>query len=184
MNPPSTQLTHSSSKKSRLAALLIVFFAVAGIALWRASPGAPSSSAKNSIVGDFLPAVGEASAGHLPNMAEHDIRQQMQQEADRNVFAFKMNLRPVFKNGTGTLRIENPGHNLYPFVVKIFLDKTREEVYDSGGILPNHHIDTARLTRVLPKGEHPATAYIYAYDPETSQYSGKSAVELILIITD
>ena len=110
---------------------------------------------------------------------------QMQREADKGVFAFKINSRPVFSSGNseGTLRIENPNHNAYPFVVKIFLKETSEEIYNSGGILPNHHIETAKLTKVLPKGEYPATAYIYAYNPETNEYEGKAAVDLTMIIT-
>ena len=77
-----------------------------------------------------------------------------------------------------------PGHNAYPFVVKIFLNETNEEVYNSGGILPNHHIDSDSLKRSLPAGENAATAYIYAYDPDTNEYSGKAAVELTLIVKE
>ena len=132
---------------------------------------------------DRFPGSGVAEEGHLPDMTGQDYREQMQHAADRGIFAFKINARPVFNGGDseGTLRIENPKHNIYPFVVRIFLSATEEEIYNSGGILPNHHIDTARLTRALPKGEHAATAYIYAYDPDTSVYEGKTAVELTII---
>ena len=142
----------------------------------------PSTNTK--IAGDLFPGAGSAVAGHLPKMTDDEIKAQMQREADKSRFSFKMNSRPTFKNGTGkgTLHIENPNHNLYPFVVEIFLTETGEKVYDSGGILPNHHISEAKLTKALSKGEHAATAYITVYDPQTNRYSGKSAVSLTLII--
>ena len=133
---------------------------------------------------DHFPGNGVAEQGHLPGMTEQDIREQMQREADKGIFAFKINTRPVFDevDGKGALRIENPAHNVYPFVVKIFLRDTAEEIFNSGGILPNHHIDTAKLAKPLPKGEHAATAYIYAYDPDTSEYEGKAAVDLTMLV--
>ena len=144
----------------------------------------PIAAERNIILGDLFPQVGAAIEGHLPSMTKETVIEQMQREVDKNVFSFKINSRPMFRNGAGagSLRIENPSHNVYPFVVKIFLNETSEEIYYSGGILPNHHIDEAKLTRILPKGEHAATAYIYAYDPTTNEYGGKSAVELTLII--
>jgi len=139
---------------------------------------------KNRLSKEIFPEIGAAKIGHLPNMTEEAIKEQMQKDADKSNFAFKINARPVFANGEskGNLRIENPGHNLYPFVVKIFLNETSEEIYNSGGMLPNHHIDEDRLVRILPKGEYAATAYIYAFDPVTNEYGGKSAVGLTLII--
>jgi len=132
----------------------------------------------------LFPDNGGAVEGHLPNMTEQNIREQMQKEADISKLSFKINSRPVFENGSamGNLRIENPNHNIYPFVVEIFLNETGENIYNSGGIPPNHHISTGRLLKNLPKGEHNATAYIYAYDPESLEYSGKSAVALTLVV--
>ena len=143
-----------------------------------------TSIEKKIIVGDLFPEIGKSVEGHLPNMTKETIIEQMQREVNKNVFSFKINSRPIFKTGTGegSLRIENPSHNIYPFVVKIFLDETAEEIYNSGTILPNHHINEAKLARILPKGEYAATAYIYVYDPNTNEYGGKSAVGLTLII--
>ena len=142
--------------------------------------------APNTTAHGHFPARGNAVLGHLPNMAEDKIREQMQKEADETLFSFKINSRPVFKDGgsEGTLRIENPQHNTYPFVVEIFLNQTGEKVYDSGGILPNHHIATAKLMTALPKGTHMATAYINVYDPKTEVFCGRAAAELTLIIKE
>ena len=139
---------------------------------------------KEMVNGNVFPGVGSALKGSLPNMTEDEIKEQMQKEADASRFSFKINSRPVFSssNGEGNLNIENPNHNVYPFVVQIFLNDNQEKVYDSGGIFPNHHIDTAKLTELVDTGEHAATAYICIYDPETKEYLGKSAVSLTLVI--
>ena len=133
---------------------------------------------------DVFPGSGDAVVGHLPNMPVEEIMAQMQREADKQVLSFKINGRPVFERGesAGTLRIENPQHNAYPFVVEIVLEETGEAIYNSGGVLPNHYISEGKLEVILPKGEHDATAFIHAYDPETSQYSGKAVVALTLVI--
>jgi hypothetical protein len=133
---------------------------------------------------DLFPDRSDAVSGQLPGMSEEEIKEQMQREANEQVFSFKINTKPVFEDGesAGTLRIENPQHNTYPFVVEIALEPMGEVVYNSGGILPNHHINEGQLTKVLSKGEYPATAYIYAYSPDTGEYNGKAAVELTLVI--
>ena len=145
-----------------------------------------NSEPKNKFSGNIFPESGAAEKGHLPKMTTEEILEQMQREADKSVFSFKINSQPVFENGNkdGNLQIENPNHNIYPFVVEILLNENGEKVYDSGGILPNHHINRAKLIKVLEKGEYPATAYIHAYDPTTKEYIGKSSAELKLIIRE
>lgn len=173
-------------KKKRRRQLLIVLLLLAA-----AIPGIilctivfRGSQAGRMVAGDIFPGSGTAQAGHLPEMTEEEIRAQMQKVADETMFSFKMNAQPVFENGDseGTLRIENPSHNVYPFVVEIYLNKTGEKIYDSGGVLPNHHINMAKLDVSLEKGEHKAMAYINAYDPDTQEYQGRSAIDLSIII--
>ena len=173
----------SSKKKTPL--FLLLFSAIAGIAAY-VYFNSNFQSEKNIIVNNFFPNQGSAVEGHLPDMTEDEIREQMQKEADKSIFSFKINSQPLFEDGNdeGTLGIENPQHNVYPFVVEIFLNETGEKIYDSGGILPNHHIATAKLMKTLSKGTHTATAYINAYDPETKEYRGKAAAELKLLINE
>ena len=184
MNKLFSRIALKIDEDKHLLAMLIIWAVTSAAMLVPLFLQSSPPAERNIIIGDLFPQVGDAIEGHLPSMTKETILEQMQREADKNVFSFKINSRPVFKNGSGegSLRIENPGHNIYPFVVKIFLNETSEEIYYSGGILPNHHIDKAKLTRTLPKGEYAATAYIYAYDPQTNEYGGKSAVELTLII--
>ena len=136
------------------------------------------------VAGDLFPGQGGASSGHLPNMTPDQIKAQMQKVADESQFSFKINSRPIFENGSaqGDLGIENPSYNVYPMVVQIFLEDTDEIIYDSGGILPNQHIYTARLLRPLSAGEYRAIAVLNAYDPDTLVWQGKAQAALIITV--
>jgi len=127
---------------------------------------------------------GFAQDGPLPGMSADEIRKQMQIMADSAYFAFKINARPIFQTGAaqGNLQIENPSYNVYPMVVQIFLDDTEEKIFDSGGILPNQHIENASLARALSAGEYKATAYMNAYDPDSRTWLGKQAAALVITV--
>ena len=133
--------------------------------------------------GSLLPP-GFAEDGPLPGMSDEEIRKQMQMVADASYFGFKINARPVFATGAGegNLRIENPSYNVYPMVVQIFLDDTQEMIYDSGGILPNQHVDTASLNKRLPPGKYNATAFMNAYDPDNHSWLGKQSAALVITV--
>ncbi|MDL2237500.1 hypothetical protein LJC56_06690 [Christensenellaceae bacterium OttesenSCG-928-K19] len=169
-------------KRWTLIAILLLLVAALGFIIYMANY--PTTQAAHMVAGDIFPGAGTAEEGNLPGMTEDEIKAQMQREVDETMFSFKVNAQPVFEDGSGegTLRIENPSHNVYPFVVEIFLDETGEKVYDSGGVLPNHHIETAKLTTALAGGTYKATAYINAYDPDTNEFQGKSAVSMELVI--
>ena len=172
-----------TTEKALIAVAIILAAIAAGMALYSLWP-ADFPQSDRIVAGDIFPGSGDAVRGHLPTMTEEEIIKQMQREADRSVFSFKINSWPVFNDGAseGNLLIENPNHNIYPFVVEIFLNETQDKIYSSGGILPNHHISEAKLMKVLPQGVHEATAYIYVYDPKTDECSGKSAVGLMLTV--
>jgi hypothetical protein len=133
--------------------------------------------------GSYLPE-GAADIGPLTGMSKREKLKQFQEAVDADYFAFKINARPVFEtgDGPGSLRIENPSYNIYPMVVQIFLGDTEEKIYDSGGILPNQHIDSAKLTKVLPPGSYKATAYMNAYNPDTHIWLGKQAAAIVITI--
>jgi len=137
------------------------------------------------IAGDLFPG-GNAEDGPLSGMTKEEILEQMQKEADKAYFSFKINTEIVFKDGKseGNVGIENPNNNVYPMSVQIFLGKdgAGEMIYDSGGLMPNQHIDNAKLTKVLSTGTYEALAYLYAYDPETKVNIFKSTAELTIII--
>jgi len=179
---PTTKSNARKHEKQAVVIVILSMLAVAGMLFttYLSPPAVRGLEDTNNL---FFPGQGGAEAGHLPYLDEDALREQMQKKADESLLAFKINPLPVFgSGGEGNLRIENPNHNKYPFVVEIILRETGEKVYDSGGILPNHHINTARLTRALPAGSHEATAYIRVYDPVTNEYRGKAAAEMILYV--
>jgi hypothetical protein len=136
------------------------------------------------MAGDLFPELGDAADGHLAGMTREQILEQMQRLADESMFSFKINARPVFTSGNarGNLEIENPNYNIYPMVVQIALDDTEEIIYDSGGILPNQHIENARLNRVLNAGTYRATASMNAYDPQSKIWQGKALAALVITV--
>lgn len=136
------------------------------------------------VAGDVFPGVGAAEDGYLSGMSEDEIQEQMQRIADASQFSFKINAAPVFEDGksVGDVRIENPNYNMYPMVVQIVLNETGEIIFDSGGIMPNQHMEYGKLTKVLSQGTHQATANLYAYDPDTLVAQGQSAAKLTITI--
>jgi hypothetical protein len=184
--------TETASRKKRLSVILALSVLAASaltisLLRWqgllrfpweRSPPPAPI------VAGNLFPGEGGADDGHLSNMTPEQILEQMQIAADAAYFSFKINARPVFENGKakGNLGIENPSYNIYPMVVQIFLDDTDELIYDSGGILPDQHIDNAALTKALKAGSYNATAYLNAYDPDTKEFQGKQAAALIITV--
>ncbi|MDL2224828.1 hypothetical protein LJC20_01255 [Eubacteriales bacterium OttesenSCG-928-M02] len=184
MNKEITVIKKKRNQKAILILLLLLFVA-AGIGIAGYFAGWFRKDPGPVVAGELFPDTGaDAEDGHLPDMTEEQIKQQMQREADATKFSFKINAQPVFADGNspGTLRIENPNHNKYPFVVDIYLDGSGEKVYASGGILPNHHINTAKLIKALQKGSHKAKAIISIYDPDTQKYLGESVVNLTLVV--
>jgi len=159
--------------------LLIIMLSYFGFIKW------PWQSDGGSVVaGDLFPGSGDAADGHLPNMSQDEVMEQMQRVADASMFSFKINSRPVFANGNseGDFRIENPNYNVYPMVVDVTLNKTKEKIYSSGGILPNQHVEKARLLRALDAGTYEATAVFNIYDPDTKELKGKTQAALIITV--
>jgi len=172
-----------------LAALIVFILIFVQHCLFSQKPlnNETESAKENSnpiIAGDLFPELGDAKNGHLSNMTPEQIKEQMQKIADESQFSFKINSRPVFADGSsnGDFRIENPHYNIYPMVVQIYLDETDELIYDSGGILPNQHIDNAKLISALDAGTYNATAVLNAYDPDSKIWQGKAQAALIITV--
>lgn len=80
----------------------------------------------------------------------------------------RLNGYPVFADGRseGSLNIENPAANMLSMNVEITLDDTGEVIYQSGAIPPGHYIDNDKLTKILGRGTHKATAHVTLLDPD------------------
>jgi len=145
----------------------------------------PKEESNGSVVaGNLFPGSGSAVDGHLPGMTPEEIMEQMQKIADASHFSFKINSRPVLADGNApaNFRIENPSYNVYPMVVQIILNETEEVLFDSGGIMPNQYIESAKLTKTLEPGTYNATAVFNAYDPATGIHQGKAQAALIITV--
>ena len=108
--------------------------------------------------------------GVIAGYTAEQIAEIMQRKADESTFSFEVNARPTFKDGKseGNLRIK--------------LDSNDKTVFKSGKIKPNQHIENAKLSKNLKKGEYEATATINAYDSDGETLIGVSAAKLIINI--
>lgn len=122
--------------------------------------------------------------GVITGYTAEQIAEIMQRKADESTFSFEVNARPIFKDGKseGNLRIYNPPYNKYVIDVEIKLDSDNKTVFKSGKIKPNQHIENAKLSKNLKKGEYEATATINAYDSDGETLIGVSAAKLIINI--
>lgn len=122
--------------------------------------------------------------GIMPGVDIEQRKQELQEELDKSQIAFSINTTPVFSDGIakGNLLIENPGNNHKLIKVSIQINATKEEVYSTDYIRPGSYIESAKLDKVLEKGDYPATAYFYAYDLDTAEYIGQTGAEITLSI--
>ncbi|MCL2332640.1 MAG: hypothetical protein FWC54_04040 [Actinomycetia bacterium] len=187
-NPSDAGKTEGRKGRKRAVKIALVILALILLALLMHQCGVykfPWEKRGSVVAGNLFPGQGkDANDGHLNNMTPEEIKAQMQRVADASQFSFKINARPTFADGSakGNLGIENPNYNVYPMTVQIFLDNNNEKVYDSGGLLPNQHIDNAKLLKVLKAGTYKATAVLNAYDPDTRVWQGKAHAELKIIV--
>jgi hypothetical protein len=135
----------------------------------------PDNSLENSV---------RAKLGQLEGKSEEEIQAELDRVVEEGMFHISINTNPVFQDGTseGNLEIENVPNNLYSMIVTITLDDTGEQVYDSGLIEPNYHIQKDVLAVDLDAGEYPAVATFTAYDTETQAEVGSTACELTLYV--
>ena len=140
-------------------------------------------------------AVISQSGGFYDNAAQngqapYKTDEEKQAELDRVVEEGMLNISIAsvieFANGTseGTAYIENVPSNKYVMKVTITLDSNNEVVYESGGIKPDSHIDTIKLSKDLEAGTYPATATFTAYDPDSLEEVGQAAAKITIVVDE
>ncbi len=140
-------------------------------------------------------AVISQSGGFYDNAAQngqapYKTDEEKQAELDRVVEEGMLNISIAsvieFANGTseGTAYIENVPSNKYVMKGTITLDSNNEVVYESGGIKPDSHIDTIKLSKDLEAGTYPATATFTAYDPESLEEVGQAAAKITIVVDE
>ena len=122
--------------------------------------------------------------GQLTTKSEEEIVDELDHVVAENMFNVSINATPEFIDGSseGELDIENIPGNHFLMSVKITLDDTGETIYHTGLIKPNYHISMAKLDRVLPAGEYPATAMFTAHDMETGDVEGNVNIKMTIYI--
>lgn len=126
----------------------------------------------------------EAKNGLIEARTQEDVQKILDQIVEKGMFNASINPNPIFYDGKseGDLWIENIKANHYYTKVKIVLDKTKEQVFESGGIKPDQNIQSARLDKDLKKGTYPATASFHIIEPNDLKEIGVVNVKLTMTI--
>lgn len=126
----------------------------------------------------------KAEIGQLEGKTNAEIEAALNAVVEEGSMAISINMNPVFIDGDseGTLKIENSPANHYGQRVIITLDDTGEEIYDSGFMPVNSHIQSDKLSVHLEKGEYAATATFTAYDEDSQIEVGQAAAKIQISI--
>ncbi|WP_165253965.1 flagellar protein FliS [Adlercreutzia sp. ZJ304] len=122
--------------------------------------------------------------GQLTNKTQEEIQAELDRTVEEGMFNISVASVVEFEDGTseGEFRIENVPGNRYLMQVVITLDDTGEEVYRTGIIEPDHHIQKDTLDKDLDPGTYAATAKFLALDPETEEEIGQAAAKISLVV--
>lgn len=122
-----------------------------------------------------LEAAVAAELGQLENKSNDEIEAELNRVVEKGSMSISINANPIFVDGKseGSIQIENSPANHYGQEVIITLDETGEEIYRSGLLLPNYHIQTDKLTVELEKGEYDCTAIFVGYNIENIESGGE-----------
>lgn len=158
-------------------AVIVAIVVVACIAIGAAGLWWFSSESQN-----FYDAA--ATEGQAPYKTDEEIQAELNRVVSEGMLNISIASVIEFENGTspGVAYIENVPSNKYVMRVDIKLDDTDETVYQSGGIQPNHYIESIKLSKDLDAGSYPAVATFTAYDPESLDEVGQAAAKVTLEI--
>ena len=128
------------------------------------------------------PSKRSGESGQLEGKTEAEV----QAELDRTVAEgmFNISIASVIQFDTGTsegeMRIENVPGNPYLMQVSITRDDTKEQIYATDLIEPDHHIQRDALDVDLEPGTYECTATFAACDPETEEQVGQAAAKVVV----
>ena len=120
------------------------------------------------------------SNGLKQSMTEQQIQDALNRQMEDGMITISMNSNPVVSNGYANLNIFNDTQNKLPQIVEIYEESSL--IYKSGGIPVGSRIDSAPLSVSLSPGNHNCTAYFNAVNPQTGEYVGTAAAEIIITI--
>lgn len=182
-NPALQDVTEDKKKPDkRIITIIVILFILlcSGLFAWN------MFSNKD---GKALEAAVAAELGQLENKSNEEIEAELNRVIEEGSMGISINVNPVFAEGTeeGSLQIENSPANKYGQEIIITLDETGEEIYRSGLLLPNYHIQTDKLAVDLDKGEYECTATFVGYDVDVEEGEeplqvGAAAVKIKILI--
>ncbi len=120
------------------------------------------------------------SAGQIEGKTPDEIQAELDRVVEEGMFNIGISGNVKMQNGEepAKLLIENVPGNRYLMRVTITRDDNGEEIYKSGIIEPNYHIQEVKLDKVLPKGDYKCTAIFEALDPDTEEQVGTAAAQI------
>lgn len=123
----------------------------------------------------FLESSIKAELGQLENKSNEEIQAALNEVVAEGNLSISINMNPVFPTGSskGSLQIENGPQNLYGQRVVITLVDTDEQIYDSGYMPINSHIQEDTLAVDLDAGNYDANVVFTAYDENTGNEVGQ-----------
>ena len=147
----------------RIIAVVVILLLLLCVGLFAWKKKAPNSD-------NHLELAVAAQLGQLDGKSEAEIQKELNRVVEDGTMAISINVNPAFSSGDaeGNLEIENVPSNKYAQVVTITLDSDGSEIYNSGLLLPNHHIEADKLSKNLSAGTYDCTAMFTAYDVSDS----------------
>lgn len=144
-------------KKWLLWLLLLLLLGLGGVWYYLNNQSTPTPLASRDLMPDIIDAT------------DRELAERAQEIADADYFTLNLNPEAYFEDGEseGSIQIINPATNVYPIALELFLEETGELIYESGGILPNQEVTSARLLIPLEAGEYLTRADVHIFDPDT-----------------
>lgn len=122
--------------------------------------------------------------GELERLSYEELKASLQSEVDKSYMNLKININPVFESGKskGNLMIQNSKDNLSNMKVFIFMEDTKELLYESPIIAPNQSVVEDVLIKDLDAGTYNCVATFYILDPETHQKINEAGIKITLTV--
>lgn len=123
-----------------------------------------------------------AVVGQLEGKTPDEIQKELDRVVKETSMVISINTRVKMKDGNSKapLKIENVPKNHYIMQVSIVIPDSGKEIYKSGFIYPNYHIEKVKLNTVLKKGAYDGVAIFSAYDLKTQKKIGEQRVNLTI----
>lgn len=127
-------------KKWLLWLLLLLLLGLGGVWYYLNNQSTPTPLASRDLMPDIIDAT------------DRELAERAQEIADADYFTLSLNPEAYFEDGEseGSIQIINPGTNVYPIALELFLEET-----------------SARLLIPLEAGEYLTRADVHIFDPDT-----------------